>query len=186
MPYSTPAKKYLRESQKRQEAILSKKYCCSKCGYPFESRFHLKRHEKSCTMILNTGNVTAMTSSTPEVIQGDSAILESNVEGILPIVQVDSTLHTNQESCALSQNQADYTPSSSRVLARVSVNCKPSSTSLPIIRHSLSQNDKYQARLDENEILKEGNLKSSDCTDTPLPDNPAPYDFEITSSQLEE
>ena len=84
-------------------------------------------------------------------------------------------------------NRAVYTPPSVRVPARVSINCKPSMTSLPSIKNSSIQNSNCLPRLDDDEILKEEDLdlKSLYCTDVPLPDNPAPYDFELTSSQLE-
>ena len=34
-----------------RDAVASKAYCCSKCGYAFEGLFSLKRHEKSCVLV---------------------------------------------------------------------------------------------------------------------------------------
>lgn len=232
MPYSTPAKKYLRETQRRREAIASRRYCCSKCEYPLESQFHLKRHEKSCIKILDTGNdITAKTLSTPEVIQGNSTIVEPTVEEILPVVQAASVPHTDQASTALPRNQIvpistnnraasmPRTPSvplvnrtnpplsstpkhamppgnravhaqpGSRVPARVSIDCKPSRT-LPNIKHGSIQDDECLSRLDDDEIMKamlkeEADSRSLCCIDMPLPKDPVPGDFEITSSQAE-
>jgi hypothetical protein len=48
MPYANPAYKRLRQAQRRKEAVESRRYCCPKCGYPFEDRPVLKRHERVC------------------------------------------------------------------------------------------------------------------------------------------
>lgn len=81
MTYASPAKRLERERERRREVVAGKAFCCSKCKYPFEGQFHLKRHEKSCLHVPSITPETEIRPDTPQVSTestgGQDAVTES-------------------------------------------------------------------------------------------------------------
>jgi len=203
MPYSTKEKRALGDKQRRQQALLDKAFCCSRCQCVFESTSNLKRHEKGSkfepsapstegkverldALALLRGDCEAK-ETVVEAVEGEegdevAALIDGSIYStiepgvFLSAKQVHLGRRGMDEDDMRLESGAVSSPPSTRVGVKVTVDCRPLETSSSTI-----QDDKPVQHLGDEE-----EAKGLSRTERAWPINPAPGDFVIPSSQLEE